>query len=230
MADTEYREFEVEVASGKKVTLTVRSATNQELQDAEFEYSRGFNNALMSGIMPQARLIAELTENGIWTEDDDKKIDDQRQVVIKLEDALDEAEEEEDKKRIAENLREERMKLYSMRQARTDILSHSAESKAEEAQRNFLVSRVIEHKDTGRAVWKTYADYKEDEDANLLFRATYEYMTFVNGLPSDFIDNLPENNVGSEEEAEGEQEEQTEQTEQAEPAEAPDSPPAEATS
>lgn len=211
MAEDNKRLFTVQLQSGKEVKLSTRVATQEELNDAEFEYSKAFNHAIMNGIMPQSRMLSELLKNGIWSEERDEAIEEQRQKVIKLEDLMDD--EETDKERVAEELKEARTLLYEMRQEKTDLLSHTAEAKADEAQRSFIVSRVTEDAKSGIRVWKKFNDYVTEEDANLVFRATYEYLTFVNNLPSDFMDQLPENQVASKEEApaEGEAEEASEE-------------------
>jgi hypothetical protein len=198
--DNNKRGFSVTLSSGKEIELTVRAATNEEMQEAEFEYSKAFNYAVMHGIMTSSKLLSELAANGVWTEEDDQKVEDQRQEVIRLEDAIENAEDDDAKQRIADDLKEARQELYQLRQGRSAILSHSAEAKADEAQRNFLTACVTEFKDSGKRVWKNYQAYKKEEDSSLLFKVTYEYLTFVNGLPSDFIDQLPENQVAKDEE------------------------------
>lgn len=200
------RQFDVQLTDEKSVKISVRNPTNEELQEGEFEYSRAFNNAIVKGLMPKTKLLSALQDCGVWTEKDDEAIETQRQLVIRLEDALDKADDN-SKERIGDELGEERQKLFSMRQARTEILSHCAEAKAEEFQRNYLVSRVSEYVDTGTRIWKTYEDYRKEENENLLFRTTYEYLTFINGLPSDFATKFPENQVKKEDEKDAEKEE-----------------------
>jgi hypothetical protein len=100
-----------------------------------------------------------------------------------------------------------------MRQEKTQLLAHSAESKAEDAQRNYLVSQVTALASSDVPVWSSYEDFKTEEDSNLVFRATYEYLTLANGLPSDFVEQLPENQLDSEEVTETKEEK--EETEKA---------------
>jgi hypothetical protein len=224
--DEEIREFEVTLNDETIKKLTVRNANNEELQEGEFEYSRAFNNAIVRGLMPRAKLLSELEKSGVWTREDDEAIEKQRLLVIRLEDALDNADES-SRERIASELGEERQKLFTSRQSKTEILSHSAEAKAEESQRNFLVSKVIEYADTGTRVWKNFSDYMKEEDGNLLFRATYEYLTFINGLPSDFANKFPENATEDSEETEEVEDGEDTSTEAEEAATEQPAPPAE---
>lgn len=189
------RTFTVEQNDGKSVELTTRAPSNEELQKSEFEYSKEFNKAIVNGILPQARLISELVSNGVWSEDKDQAIEEQREKVIEMESKLQEIENEDEKKAFSESLAKQRQALLDMRQEKNDMLAHSAEIKAENAQRNFLVSQVTEYKQSGAKVWKDYKAFQEEEDGNKLFLATYEYLTFINGLPSNFAEQLPENQV-----------------------------------
>jgi hypothetical protein len=203
--DSEKRQFEVELSDGKKVKLTTRMPTNVELQESEDEYSVAFNRAIMKGIMPEATLMDSFIKNGIWSESKDQEVEEQRLKVVELEEKLESEIGQTDKQIIAKSLSEEREKLYQKRQQRTQLLSHSAESKAEDAQRNFIVSKVTELDSSGVAVWSTYNDFKTEVDGNLIFRATYEYLTLANGLPSDFVEQLPENQVSKESESNGDE-------------------------
>ena len=203
--DSEKRKFDVELSDGKKVELTTRMPTNAELQESEDEYSVAFNKAIMKGIMPEATLMDSFLKNGVWSEQKDNEIEEQRLKVVELEEKLEAEKNQSEKQIIAKSLSEEREKLYQKRQQRTQLLSHSAESKAEDAQRNYIVSKVTALASSGVPVWSTYEDFKNEVDGSLVFRATYEYLTLANGLPSDFVEQLPENQVDKTPEAGEEQ-------------------------
>ncbi|MGQ4893437.1 MAG: hypothetical protein ACP6IQ_02290 [Candidatus Njordarchaeia archaeon] len=195
----EKRKFVVTLQDGRDVELITRNPNNKEIQEAEFYYSKAYNKAIMNGIMPQSTLVNALVENGMWSEEKDNAIEKQRQLVADMEKELEKEKDEEKKASLAKKLTAERDKLFRMRQERNDLVAHSAESKAEDAQRNYLVSCVTEVAKTGDKVWPTYEDFLEEQDGGLVFRATYEFLTFTNGLESDFTKNLPENKVKEEE-------------------------------
>jgi hypothetical protein len=194
MAAQEKREFSVSLMDGNTIKLTTRTPVNQELQDADFEYSKSFNKGIMNGILPQSRLMAAFVENGVWDKDKEAQVLELRNKVAKLEDDLAQAPEA-DKVIVAKAVRFERDKLFTLRQEKNDLLSHSAEAKADESQRNHIVSRVTELAASGVRVWPTYRDFIEEKDGNLVFRAVYEYLTYANGLNSNFAAELPENKV-----------------------------------
>lgn len=190
---TDRREFEVTLMDGQKVKLTTRTPTNQEVQDSDFEYSKTFNKAIMNGILPQARLMSSFVENGVWNDDKEKSMEETRQKVSALEKELLSAPDVE-KNMIARTLKAERDRLFMARQERSDLVAHSAEARADEAQRNYIVSRVTElASSSGVRVWPTHRDFMDERDGGLVFRSVYEYLTYANGLDSDFVSKLPEN-------------------------------------
>lgn len=198
------RTFTVELQDGKTVELSTRLPKNSELQESEEEYSIAFNRAIMKGILPESVLAEHLLKNGIWSAEKDEAIEQQRLKVVDLEEKLEAEKNDMARQKIADSLTVEREELYQMRQQRSQLLAHSAESKAEDAQRNYLVSKVTELASSGVPVWQSHEDFMNEEDSNLVFRATYEYLALANGLPSDFIDQLPENQVNAENEADAE--------------------------
>lgn len=192
MAEIRKREFKVKTTDGKEIALTTRHPTNKETQEADYEYSKAFNKAIMAGLATNARLASALNESGVWTAERDQAIEAQRGKVTDLEDKLS-ASTDDGKKAIAEALSAERDTLYAMRQERSELFSHAAESKAEAAQRDYIISKVTEHSATGLPVWRKFSDFSDEADGGLVFRATYEYLTYSNGMEANFADTLPEN-------------------------------------
>jgi hypothetical protein len=211
-----HREFEVELSSGDKKKFKTRAPTTAELQEGEFEYSKAFNRAIMAGIVPRNTLIAKLIENGVWSDEQDEAIEKKRLELVAFEEKFENADNAE-KKQMKETLSDLRQELFQMRQERSSFVAHCAEAKADEAQRNFLVSKVTTDALTNRPVWKTLNDFLNEQDGQLVFMSTYEYMTFVNGLSSDFMGQLPENQI-----EEDEEEVQEDELPKAEPAEKSD--------
>lgn len=190
----EKRVFDVIKVSGESVKISTRKPTNQEIEISDMEYSRAFTNAVIAGLLPQETLENALRQRGILSAEKDEQRALQSEVVSSLEEELENAPAEE-KQEVADRLKDARAKLFEMRQERSRLLSHSAEAKASNAQRDSIVSQVTEYAKNGAKVWRSIDDFMNETDANIVFRATYEYMTFANGLPSDFIEQLPENQV-----------------------------------
>ena len=192
------RSFEVTKEDDTVLKLSVRMPTAEEQQAGDWEYSKAFNRAIVNGILPASRLQEILTENGVWTTAKDEAIEAKAEEVRDLTIKLEEAKAKKEKEELAEKLGQERSNLLNMRQELNDLLAHSAENKADEAQRNFLVALVVETED-GKPYWGSIDKFNKETDGNIIFRAVYEYMTFINDVPSDFAASLPENQVQEEE-------------------------------
>ncbi|MCK9279270.1 MAG: hypothetical protein M0P71_01390 [Melioribacteraceae bacterium] len=190
----EKRVFDVVKQNGESVKISTRRPNNQEIEISDMEYSRAFTNSVIAGLLPQETLESALRKRGILSEEKDLQREEQGELVSSLEEELENTPSE-NKQEVADRLKDARAKLFEMRQERSRLLAHSAEAKASNAQRDSIVSQVTEFAKNGAKVWRNIEDFMNETDGNIVFRATYEYMTFTNGLPSDFIEQLPENKV-----------------------------------
>ena len=59
---------------GRKVKVSTRKPTNQEIEDAGMEYSKEFTRAVRFGLMPREAMKAILLESGVWTKKEDDEI------------------------------------------------------------------------------------------------------------------------------------------------------------
>ena len=220
----EARVFDVECDNGQIRTLRVRKATPKELEAADLEFSRMFNKALFAGLPPRARMLRKLREAKIWTPDDDQKLDGLRETVAKTGTqlqglttqldaltkdaegkAVDLAALAEENQAQVKDLQEQKLALTKSRtEAFVDLrrlnmevdqmLGHTADAKADDAQRNFLMACVTEEVELAgdkvvkvkSRVWDSVDKMNAEKDANLQQRTIYEFMMFDNGLPSEW--------------------------------------------
>ena len=204
------REFEFPVG-GNVTKLKLRQPTTEELNWGEWEYARIFNSAISEGIRPQSALIASLAENGIKVKDmQDEAIEIMNQVADTEKD-LAKARETDDKdeiNRIKEDLKELRELLMQKNAVTRDYLRQAAEGKSSDARDSFLMANLIEFadgpkvgkpfysavaQDPKQAAKSRYKKYQDDKDFNFKAKLAVEYITFINGLPIDFLESLPEN-------------------------------------
>lgn len=205
---------------GTTVPVRVRRATRRELEAADLEQSRIFNQALLSGLPPRNRLLRKLREQDLWTTGDDEKLNDLRGQSVRADahiaevnariaeirgegdSALPLSDDDQKKLAAAEAERDEAIKgrqlvfrdLNAMRVEIDGMLGHTADAKADDAHRNFLLACVAEYVDPlpdGRAkvlgrVWNAVDNLMAEKDTGLLQRTVYEYMTFNAGLPSEW--------------------------------------------
>lgn len=203
---------------GKDTKLSIRQPTTEELNWADWEYARVFNSAISEGIRPRSALIDMLAENGIKVEEMQEEAIEISKQVTDMEKELEKARADKDKaeiKRIKENLKELREALLRKNTVVRDYLRQSAEGKADEARDSFMMINLVEFAEgpnTGKPFYtviakepkkmakERYKRFQDEVDFMFKMRLSVEYMTFINGLPADFLDNLPENQKESWEE------------------------------
>lgn len=162
--------------------FSVRKATNKEIEDSDVEYSKAFFRALQKGLPTRMVLGNVLNASGSWTQDNDKEIEElERQISLLLTKDV----KGKEKKKVEERVSELEDKINGLRRMRNSYFSHCAEAVASDAQRDFLVSCVTEYAESGERVWENYDAFINEEDGAILFRSTYEYLMFSNGIPSN---------------------------------------------
>lgn len=166
------------------VKFTVRKPTNKEIEESDVEYSKAFFNALKKGLPTRTVLADVLASSGAWDASKDAEIEEleRRAALLSTKEVNGK-----EKTRVEENVKELEEKASELRRIRNSYFSHCAESVASDAQRDYLVSSTTMYAESGARVWKDYQAFIDEEDGNVLFRATYEYLMFSNGIPS----NLP---------------------------------------
>lgn len=177
---------------GTLVKLTVREPKSFETDQADIEYSKAFVKSLADGLPTVKSMERILKESGAWTEKDEALITDIIKKGASLEDELKrEGISDSDKKRIEDTLGDLREELSSLRKEKNSYFEHTAESKASDAQRDYLICCVTRYADTDEQVWKDTDALKKEEDGDLVFRAVYEYLAVMNdvdGLPDDKLE------------------------------------------
>ena len=227
---SDFRAFDVVCDSGQIRTLRVRTATTQELAAADLEFSRVFNRAICAGLPPRARMLRKLRESKVWSVDDDQKLDALRQTAATSESQLSAIQKQidslskgadgkdldvatltadvqaqlqtlEDQKLEATKVRTQALiELRGLNVEVDQMLSHTADAKADDAQRTFLMACVTEEVDLAdgkvvkvkKRVWDSVEKMNAEKDINLHKRAIYEFMMFDNGLASEWDIETPE--------------------------------------
>lgn len=157
------------------MNMSVREPTNKEVEGADTEYSKAFVNALKNGIPTRELLSDILQSSGVWTEEDNAKI---RAMESDLELEI---EKHPDNIKAIEELNAD---LTKARRKRNSLFQHTAESRASDAQRDYIVSQVIEDADTGKKIWKNFDEFRAERDGRILHRVVYEYLVFAYNMPS----------------------------------------------
>lgn len=169
----------------------IDNADIDSVRQADWHYSKTYNEALLAGVTTMAQMQDILEERDIVG----KKYEEKRQDLIKELDEkiaeLNSAKAIEEKKRLAEQVEDVRNRLFRHNQRASSPMSNTCEQLAEDARIEYLTSAMVKDS-TGDSVWNSYEDYKTTTNPTLAMRARYEVMLALQGLSSDFLEQTPE--------------------------------------
>lgn len=178
--------------------LQVRFPTVEEQRLADWEYSIAFNEGLKKGLMTNKEIEKMLEERDIWGEKENQKIEEIDKEIDAELTYLTKLKSEEKKKPVFEKINILRQQKLSLFAEKNKFFNISADSKAEEARLTYLTYKCTEKAETGERVWKTFDDFKKEQNSDDLTQIITQYLTFINGLPP----NLLELSLGEEEKQE----------------------------
>jgi hypothetical protein len=184
-----YREWEI-----GETKYRTRFATPKEEAESRWEYSKAFNRGLVENLPTEREMLAFLEKRGLWTAESEKELASLRQKIDTIEAILAKKSPKDTSKstrKLAEELLGLRLDVFEKSNERTSYLSQSVESLAEEARTAYLIALCTVNED-GTPVWATAADFMGETNRELVNSASYEYMTFTNGLAENYLSELTE--------------------------------------
>lgn len=161
-------------------------------------YAEHYNSILFSDkkIPTREEMLDKMKSRGIWTKEDDDKVED---IDDRVKDLMREGQEMHYKKRVnKKRLQELKDQMRSLRDDKTRL----------EAKRNNMLSQTIDSLSDlisleyklfrcatdveNKPLWDTWEDFKKEKNRNVLGQLLKEGMIFWNGLPQDILELLPE--------------------------------------
>lgn len=212
LINKEKRDKMVEVQTGKRVfdsekygLLQIRYPKVEENRLADWQYSKVFQQAIVDDIPTNREMDYMIKKRNLWTDADEEKIEKikdeiQKQIVL-----LSKMETEKNSFPVKMEIDRLRSELFGIQQEKQRYYNNTAEAKAEEAKLSYLIYACTEKADTNKRLWKKYEDFQNEEDQNIVNEITYQFMTFINGLPADFLDSPTVDEDESEEEGSDEE-------------------------
>jgi chorismate mutase len=206
--EQEASELMTEIKTGRRVFETdkglvqIRFPKVDENRLADWEYSKVFNQAIKDSIPTNKQMTKQIQELELWTKEDDDKIEKLREEIDKQIVIMGKMSEgSKNMEKAQEKIAELRNELIAFQQERQRYFQQTAESKAEEAKMSFLIYKCTEDANTGKPFWHSYDAFKNEEDQGTVNSIAYQFITFINGLPSDFLQQAP---AKTDEESDGE--------------------------
>jgi hypothetical protein len=186
-----YREFLCTKDDKTIVKLSVRHPNKKELEAADMEYSGFFNQSLLGGLPTQAKMLRVLREKEVISPTDEAEMGQLTEDIRALNAQLrtDKFGDPAEKKKVEIERNIKQARLSVLNREIESMLAHTADTKANEAQRNFLIACVIEYADgnkKGDRVWEGVEGLLENKDTAMLNRVLYAYMVCQADMPDEW--------------------------------------------
>jgi hypothetical protein len=169
----------------------IDNAGIDEVRQADWFYSKTYNEALLAGVTTMAQMQDILEERDIIG----KKYEEKRLALIEeLNEKIAELNSVktiDEKKEMAEKVEDVRNRLFRWNQRASSPMSNSVEQLAEDARIEYLTSAMVKDSN-GNKVWGSYDEYKTTSNPTLAMRSRYSVMLALQGLDEDFLEKTPE--------------------------------------
>ncbi len=205
------RQFRAKRDDGSFILLTTRFPMQQELGAAKLELSVVFNESLMHGLPTRTKMMKNLERSGLWGTPEKEEFErirtsalgvDRQLVDLRGKLAAAQAGQSGATGAEATSLNEQittlqaqydqaNVEFMDMRQEVESMLEHTADSRGDDAYRNFLVACVTERADgehKGERLWDSVDAYVNETDMMLSQRALYEYLYCLADRKSEWKD------------------------------------------
>ena len=144
---------------GQEVRLKLKEETLDIERKCDAEYHLAYTELMQKGIMPRATLERYMQEKQIWTQDDEKKLRDLQSQIVKLQMQLEDSKTHDAGLTIAKAMGDLRGQCLRLVEVKANVLSNSCESLADQIRRDAYLAYATVYADTGKAVFKDYADF-----------------------------------------------------------------------
>ena len=172
----------------------IKTPTAMVIREADWAYSKMYTKALTEGIPTSSEMQDILKKRGIiGPEYDDRAVELSNMLGETLEKMV-LTKDSEEKKRLAEEASIIRNDIFLWNQRMNGPMANTCEQMADDARLESITSGIVYDKE-GNKVWKDHDEFITTDKADLAATAKFEVMLFLQGLESDFLDTVPENEV-----------------------------------
>jgi hypothetical protein len=180
-------------SDGKVKVVYVTRPTKDESTEAQLAANTVFKEAITNGALVRKVLEGELERQGIWSDDKQKELDElNKQVREKLVTLKKGGIKKSEGRKLAVDVRLDRAKIRRLLAERNEYDEYTAESQAENAKFDTLLSLCIKDEE-GKYVFKDIDDYRDNGDQPFAIEAATKLASILYGLDEDWEANLPEN-------------------------------------
>jgi hypothetical protein len=176
------------------VEYSIDTPSSDDVVQADWCYSLYYSRCLTEGIITASEMAEILKRRGVIGDSYTKQVEAAKETIGKATVDMELATDREQKRELAMLIAKTRNELFSLTQRVNGPMSQTSEQICEDRRVEYLTSRIVKGPD-GKKVWPEFDDYLKDTNRLLCFQARLEVMLFMQGLPTDFISNTPENMV-----------------------------------
>lgn len=161
---------------GKKTSYVLRSLSLSEQNEIDFLKDSVLNECKENGILTEDELLQELEYAGAWTSDDEQQIKDIEKEIRRIKHNIKNCQFNVTKKKhLNRKLEKEEKNLSELRATKINILSCTAEARADEYARRYIIFNSSTDK-MGNQIWETEEQFLESTDQELIDLLTIEYV------------------------------------------------------
>ena len=189
------RKFEFSPSgSDEKIVYYLAMPSSDVIQQADWEYAKVYNKALVEGIFTQSEMRDLLLKRNIigpqYDSDGQRLNEEITALLVRLE-----LEKDDDNRRIlATEVAKKRNEVFSWNQRLNGPMASTCEQIAEDAKVEYLTIGIVQNED-GSRVWETLEEYKNEKNFEFKVQVKLEVMLWMEGLDSDVLKNIPEQKV-----------------------------------
>lgn len=185
-------EFKTKTVDGEEIELAVIKPNYKVSREAQKMANVAMNEALgsMSPLRGKADLI--LVEQGLWTKEKEETIRKHQENLQANEKKLAGGIKLSEAKKVALEMRKERVKLYMLLSEKFELDVYTAEGQAEAVKNDFLVSKCTVYKDSGEPYFEDFDDYLSRKGEPDAIDAAVNFANLLRDN-TNFLADMPEN-------------------------------------
>lgn len=175
------------------VKVYIKKPEPKDYKESQIAYNKAFRTALETGAILKEKLLDYIIKQKVWDEEKEKQYNESLKAISGFEKILKRGGISlTSAKDYAFKLNKERETFRDLISKRNSMDSNTAESQADNARFNFLVSicTVNEH---GERVWADIDTYEAESNEPWAVAAASELAKLIYGLDPEYENNLPEN-------------------------------------
>lgn len=193
------KNFKAKDRFGAEVEFGLKEATMKEITESDIAYRIAYSQALKNGILPREKMKDLMRQHDIWSEEDDKALQDVIKEIAKLELLLKESESKGNQDKcieLAEVINTARIRMWKLFLIQQNTYTQSCEGYADTIKHESLMAACVVIKANNIRYWKDYKEYVLERDENATSEVPVKAMetltSVLNNNKDNMLDSLPE--------------------------------------